>query len=117
MIGQRKNPGKASVAVGILTAAAAIAGGPLGGAIAGFLARATKDVLQGSKLSTAVGKSLKTAAYGALAGMAFNYISDAVTDNIANATDADIMAQWDALDAAAKQDALTGVKENIRRVG
>ena len=105
----KENPGKASVAVGILTAAAAIAGGPLGGAIAGFLARATKDVLQGSKLSTAVGKSMKTAAYGALAGMAFNYISDTITDNIANATDADITAQWDSLDAAAKADALAGV--------
>jgi len=106
----KENPGKASVAVGILTAAAAVAGGPLGGAIAGFLARATKDVLQGSKLSTAVGKSIKTAAYGALAGMAFNYISDTITDNIANATDADITAQWDSLDAAAKADALAGVK-------
>src|SRR5210317_1668533 len=105
----KENPGKASIAVGILTAAAAIAGGPLGGAVAGFLARATKDLLQGEKLSTAAGKSLKTAAYGALAGMAFNYISDTITDNIANATDADITAQWDSLDAAAKADALAGV--------
>ena len=72
----KKNPGKASVAVGILTAAAAVAGGPLGGAIAGFLARATKDLLQGEKLSTAVGKSIKTAAYGAIAGWALNGIGD-----------------------------------------
>jgi len=107
----KENPGKASIAVGILTAAAAIAGGPLGGAVAGFLARATKDLLQGEKLSTAAGKSLKTAAYGALAGMAFNYISDAITDNIANATDADIMAQWDSLDAAAKEAALADVSK------
>jgi len=105
----KENPGKASIAVGILTAAAALAAGPAGGAVAGFLARATKDLLQGEKLSTAAGKSLKTAAYGALAGMAFNYISDTITDNIANATDADITAQWDSLDAAAKADALAGV--------
>ena len=61
----KANPGKASIAVAILTAAAAIAGGPLGGAVAGFLARATKDLLQGEDLSTAVGKSAKTAAIGA----------------------------------------------------
>ena len=107
----KENPGKASIAVGILTAAAAIAGGPLGGAVAGFLARATKDLLQGEKLSTAAGKSLKTAAYGALAGMAFNYITNTITDNIANATDADIMAQWDSLDAAAKEAALADVSK------
>ena len=83
----KENPGKASVAVGILTAAAAIAGGPLGGALAGFLARATKDILQGEKLSTAVGKSLKTAAYGALAGMTFNYLGDKVAELIGNAGD------------------------------
>jgi hypothetical protein len=70
------NPGKATVAVAVLTTAAAMAGGPMGGAIAGFLARATKDLLQGEKLSTAVGKSVKTAAYGAIAGWALNGIGD-----------------------------------------
>jgi hypothetical protein len=62
------NPGKASVAVAIITTAAAMAGGPMGGAVAGFLARATKDILQGEKLSTAVGQSVKVGAIGALAG-------------------------------------------------
>ena len=64
----KANPGKASIAVAILTVAAGIAGGPLAGAIGGFLARATKDLLKGEKLSTAVGKSMKTAAIGALVG-------------------------------------------------
>ena len=72
----KANPGKASLAVGVLTTAAAMAGGPMGGAVAGFLARATKDLLQGEKLSTAVGKSVKTAAYGAIAGWALNGIGD-----------------------------------------
>ncbi len=72
----KANPGKASLAVGILTTAAAMAGGPMGGAVAGFLARATKDLLQGEKLSTAVGKSIKTAAYGAIAGWALRGIGD-----------------------------------------
>jgi hypothetical protein len=86
----KANPGKASIAVGVLTAAAAMAGGPLGGAIAGFLSRATKDLLQGEKLSTAVGKSIKTGVYGFLAGMAFKYITDNILDNIASAGDAEI---------------------------
>ena len=72
----KANPGKATVAVAILTTAAAMAGGPMGGAIAGFLARATKDLLQGEKLSTAVGKSIKTAAYGAIAGWALRGVGE-----------------------------------------
>jgi hypothetical protein len=66
----KKNPGKASLAVGILTAVAAFAGGPAGGAAAGFLVRSSKDLLQGAKLSSAVGKAFQTAAYGAIAGWA-----------------------------------------------
>ena len=72
----KANPGKASVAVAVLTIAASMAGGPLGGAIAGFLARATKDLLQGADLSSAIGKSIKTAAYGAIAGWALQGIGD-----------------------------------------
>ena len=72
----KENPGKATVAVAILTTAASMAGGPLGGAIAGFLARATKDLLQGKDLSSAVGNSIKTAAYGAIAGWALNGLGD-----------------------------------------
>ena len=72
----KANPGKASVAVAVLTIAASMVGGPLGGAVAGFLARATKDLLQGADLSTAIGKSVKTAAYGAIAGWALQGIGD-----------------------------------------
>jgi hypothetical protein len=72
----KANPGKASIAVGVLTAAAAMVGGPLAGAVGGFLSRATKDLLQGSKLSTAVGKSVKTATYGAIAGWALESIGN-----------------------------------------
>jgi hypothetical protein len=72
----KENPTKASIAVGILTAIAAFAGGPAGGAAAGLLLRSTKGLLQGEDLSTAVGKSIKTAAYGAIAGWALNGIGD-----------------------------------------
>ena len=81
----KENPGKASVAVAILTSAAALAGGPLGGLVGGFLARATKDVLQGKELSTAVGKSIKTGAIGALAGGAIEVIGDLVDPDISQA--------------------------------
>ena len=96
----KENPGKASIAVGILTAAAAVAGGPLGGAVAGFLARATKDLLQGQKLSTAVGKSIKTAAYGALAGAAIKGITDNIIDNIAIGSEAEADAMMDGFEKA-----------------
>ena len=72
----KENPGKASLAVGILTSIAAFAGGPLGGAAAGLILRSTKELLQGEDLSSAVGKSIKTAAYGAIAGWALNGIGD-----------------------------------------
>ena len=88
----KDNPGKASLAVGILTTVAAFAGGPAGGAAAGLIFRASKDLLQGEKLSTAVGKAAKTAAYGALAGMAFRALSDNVIDNVMNTKEAEWVA-------------------------
>ena len=64
----KENPGKATIAVTILTAAAGMAAGPMAGAIGGFIMRASKDLLQGNDLSTAAGNALKTAAIGALVG-------------------------------------------------
>ena len=64
----KENPGKASIAVAVLTVAASMAAGPMAGAIAGFISRASKDLLQGKDLSSAVGNSLKTAAVGAIVG-------------------------------------------------
>ena len=72
----KENPGKASLAVGILTAIAAFAGGPAGGAAAGLILRSTNELLKGESLSTAAGKAIKTAAYGAIAGWALEGIGD-----------------------------------------
>ena len=72
----KANPTKASLALGILTTVAAFAGGPAGGAAAGFILRGTKDLLSGDKLSTAVGKGVKTGVYGFLAGKAFEFMGD-----------------------------------------
>ena len=112
----KENPGKASLAVAILTAAAAFAGGPVGGAAVGFLLRSTKDLLQGEKLSTAAGKAAKTAAVGALAGAAFNYIGDAVIGNIEAGGQAAIDATADSLENANIADALAGVGEEYADV-
>ena len=109
------NPGKASIAVAILTTAAAMAGGPMGGAIAGFLARATKDLLQGEKLSTAVGKSAKTGIVGALMGMGFRYLSDNIIGNIAADGDASIKASQAAFKSANFDNAMAEVDPNLAK--
>ena len=95
----KENPGKASIAVGILTTAAAMAGGPLGGAVAGFVARATKDLLQGADLSTAVGKAAKTGVIGALVGFGVEKIGDMIGSALAWGNDtinpSYMTATWD----------------------
>lgn len=95
----KENPGKASLAVGILTTIAAFAGGPAGGAAAGMILRGTKELLQGEKLSTAVGKSAKFGALGALVGLGVEGLGDAIEGaaNIAKDTlnPAYMRASWD----------------------
>lgn len=72
----KENPGKTAAVVGILTAIASLAGGPVGGAIAGQVLRGTVELLKGEKLSTAIGKGVKTAAFGFIAGKAFEMLGD-----------------------------------------
>lgn len=74
----KENPGKSALVIGILTAIASLAGGPVGGAIAGQVLRGAQELLKGEKLSTAVGKGIKTAALGYLSGKAFEIIGDYV---------------------------------------
>jgi hypothetical protein len=64
----KNNPGKTAFIVGVLTAIAALAGGPIGGAIAGQVLRGSVELLKGEKLSTAIGKGVKTAVLGFLTG-------------------------------------------------
>jgi hypothetical protein len=109
----KENPGKASLAVGILTAIAAFAGGPAGGAAAGLILRASKDLLQGEKLSSAVGKSIKTGVYGALAGMAFRELTDNVLDNIASAQGAELDAMEKAMNQTNFADAKAGAMADL----
>lgn len=72
----KENPGKTAAIVGILTAIASLAGGPVGGAIAGQVLRGSVELLKGEKLSTAIGKGVKTAAFGFITGKAFEMLGD-----------------------------------------
>ena len=70
----KENPGKSAAIIGILTTLASLAGGPVGGAIAGQFLRGAAELIKGEKLSTAVGKGIKTAALGYLSGKAFEVL-------------------------------------------
>jgi hypothetical protein len=74
------NPGKSAAVIGILTAIAALAAGPVGGAVAGQVLKGATELLKGEKLSTAVGKGLKAAAVGWLAGKSMEAIGDIISD-------------------------------------
>lgn len=76
----KQNPGKSAAVIGVLTALASLAGGPVGGAIAGQVLRGAQELLKGEKLSTAIGKGLKTAAIGWLAGMTMDAVGDMISD-------------------------------------
>jgi len=78
----KEHPGKAKFAVALLTTAAAFAGGPAGGAAAGFVLRAGNELLAGEQLSTAVGKSAKTAAVGAVIGKGLDVIGELVPPDV-----------------------------------
>jgi len=72
----KDNPGKTAFVIGALTAVAAFSTGPAGGAIAGQVLRGAVELLKGEKLSTAVGKGLKTAAFGYITGSVLDSIGD-----------------------------------------
>ena len=92
----KDNPVKSSLIIGALTSVAAIAGGPLGGAAAGYLLRTTNGLLQGEKFSTASGKAINTAAYGSLAGVAFEALTDNILDNVMISGEEEFEAMKDA---------------------
>lgn len=78
----KQNPGKTAFVIGVLTAAAAFAGGAAGGAAVGFLLRSANELIKGESASTAVGKAAKTAAIGGLVGASLDAIGDALSDGL-----------------------------------
>lgn len=112
----KDHPGKTKFLIGVLTAAAAFAAGPAGGAAAGFLLRSSNELLKGEKLSTAVGKSAKTAAVGALAGMAFNAIGGAIETAITNMGVEEIQAFIDDMSNMNIENAWNQIPEDLRDI-
>lgn len=72
----KKHPIKTAAIIGVMTVIASLATGPVGGAIAGQILRGTAELLKGEKLSTAVGKGMKTAAFGYLAADVIGELGD-----------------------------------------
>lgn len=75
----KENPGKTAAIIGVLTAIASLAGGPVGGAIAGQVLKGSVELLKGEKLSTAIGKGLKAAAVGWLAGKSMEAVGKMIS--------------------------------------
>lgn len=78
----KENPGKTAAVIGVLTTLASVAGGPVGGAIAGQVLKGATELIKGEKLSTAIGKGAKAAAFGWLTGKAVEFIGNALADPV-----------------------------------
>jgi hypothetical protein len=78
----KENPGKTAAIIGLLTTLASLAGGPVGGAIAGQVLKGAAELMKGEKLSTAIGKGAKAAAFGWLTGKAVEFIGNALADPV-----------------------------------
>lgn len=68
--------------IGVMTAAASLATGPAGGAVVAGMMRASNELLKGENLSTAVGRTLKTAALGWVAGLGIHQLGAAIAHNM-----------------------------------
>lgn len=110
----KDNPGKSMLILSLLSAAASVAvGGASAGAAVGFLLKMGNNLVQGEKLSTALGKGVYGAAIGYLSGMAFKWLSDTIIDNIASAKEVDLSNQLDALNNAAREQAIGDAAKNF----
>jgi hypothetical protein len=83
----KENPGKSAAIIGVMTALASLAGGPVGGAIAGQILRGSAELIKGEKLSTAIGKGVKTAVLGFIAGSVAEKLGEWMSGLRANAVD------------------------------
>ena len=70
----KDNPMKSAIIIGALTTVAGIAGGPVGGAAAGYLLRGVNGLIKGEDFSTVVGQGAKFAAYG----LAIGFLADEI---------------------------------------
>lgn len=87
----KKHPNWTAGIIGTLTAVASMAGSPVAGAVVGGVLRTVVGLAKGEKASTAIGKSLKVAALGSIAGVGVKHIGDFM-DIVSVSPDADIDA-------------------------
>ena len=71
-----ENPTRQALIIGAIVLVASFAGGPLGGAIAGFIVKTVSGMIQGQTLTKAGFQAMKVAAYGAIAGWALQGLGD-----------------------------------------
>jgi hypothetical protein len=78
-----ENPAKSAFVIGAMTSVLAFAsGGIMSGAAIGFFIKLANNTIKGDKLSTAIGKGVKGAAIGALAGGLSDIIGDLVPPDV-----------------------------------
>jgi len=78
-----ENPAKSAFVIGAMTSLLAFAsGGIMSGAAIGFFLKLANNTIKGDKLSTAIGKGVKGAAIGALAGGLSQVIGDLVPADV-----------------------------------
>jgi hypothetical protein len=74
-----ENPAKSAFVIGAMTSVLAFAsGGIMSGAAIGFFIKLANNTIKGDKLSTAIGKGVKGAAIGAVAGALGDVMGDSV---------------------------------------
>lgn len=104
-----ENPGKSAFVIGAMTSILAFAsGGFFSGAAIGFFLRTANNVVKGDDLSTALGKGVKGAAIGAIAGGIGGVVADLLPNDLADTIigangDIDVDA-LDGMDAANLED-------------
>ena len=110
----KENPMKSSFIIGAMTSVLAFAsGGIASGAAIGFFLKLANNTIKGDKLSTAVGKSAKTAAIGGIAGA----LGDAVAGGIdieqpeAEGAPQDVSSEVDSDDLSDESNALADMTE------
>ena len=100
----KENPGKSMLILSLLSAAASLTvGGGAAAAAVGFMFKLGNQLVQGEKLSSALGSGMYGAAIGWLSGMAFKWLSDTVIDNIAMGREAELEKMLDGMDRAARE--------------
>jgi len=110
----KENPGKSMLILSLLSAAASLTvGGGAAAAAVGFMFKTGNKLIQGEKLSSALGSGLYGAAIGWLSGMAFKWLSDTIIDNIAMGKEAELMNQLKSMDQSAKDAAMSQVAKDF----